>query len=160
MKKKIKIFLSALSLLCLNAVIAQSKTVSGNVTDANDGSPLPGVSIIVQGTTNGTQTDFDGNYSIDATVGEVLVFSYIGMKTQTLTIGNSNTIDIAMQEDASQLEEVVVTALGIKREERALGYAVSEIQGDEIAQVAQINPINAMQGKTAGVQISTTSGGT
>ena len=135
------------------------QTISGTITDET-GSPLPGVSIVVQGTTNGTQTDFDGNYSIDAAIGEVLVYSYLGMKTQTVTIGNSNTINITMGEDASQLEEVVVTALGIKREERALGYAVSEIQGDEIAQVAQINPVNALQGKTAGVQISTTSGGT
>ena len=160
MNKKIYFFLMALTLLCFNGVMAQSKAMSGSVTDANDGTPLPGVSIVVQGTTNGTQTDFDGNFNIEAATGDILVFSYIGMKTQSVTIGNSNTIDISMQEDASQLEEVVVTALGIKREERALGYAVSEIKGEEIAQVAQINPINAMQGKTAGVQISTTSGGT
>ena len=160
MNKKIHFFLMTLALLSLSGVMAQSKTISGSVTDGNDASPLPGVSIVVQGTTNGTQTDFDGNDSIDASLGDVLVFSYIGMKTQSVSIGNSNTIDISMQEDASQLEEVVVTALGIKREERALGYAVSEIKGEEIAQVAQINPVNAMQGKTAGVQISTTSGGT
>lgn len=160
MKKKLHFLITTCVLLCINGIIAQTKVLSGTVTDANDGTPLPGVSILVQGTTNGTQTDFDGNYTIEASVGDVLSFSYIGMKTQTVTIGNSNRIDIAMQEDASQLDEVVVTALGIKREERALGYAVSEIQGEEIAQTVQVNPVNALQGKTAGVQISTTSGGT
>ncbi|MEZ4969961.1 MAG: carboxypeptidase-like regulatory domain-containing protein [Flavobacteriaceae bacterium] len=92
--------------------------ISGTVTDANDGTPLPGVSIVIQGTTNGTQTDFDGNYSIDASVGDILVFSYIGMKTQSVTIGNTSNINISLQEDSSQLDEVVVTALGMKREKR------------------------------------------
>lgn len=150
----------ALTLLCLNGVMAQNKTVSGSVTDANDGTPLPGVSIVVQGTTNGTQTDFDGNYSLEVSVGDILSFSYIGMKTQTVTIGNSNSVNISMEEDSSQLDEVVVTALGIKREERALGYSVTEIAGGELAQAVQVNPVNTLQGKTAGVQISTTSGGT
>src|SRR5690606_23466520 len=160
MNKKIHFFLMALTLLCLNGVMAQNKTVSGSVTDANDGTPLPGVSIVVQGTTNGTQTDFDGNYSLEVSVGDVLSFSYIGMKTQTVTIGSSNNVNISMEEDSSQLDEVVVTALGIKREERALGYSVTEIAGGELAQAVQVNPVNTLQGKTAGVQISTTSGGT
>ena len=134
-------------------------TVTGTVTD-QQGVPLPGVNILVQGSTTGTQTDFDGNYSINAVTGDVLLFSYLGMKSQNVTVGANATVDISMQEDAAALDEVVVTALGIKREERALGYAVSEIQGDEIAQTVQVNPVNSLQGKTAGVQISTTAGGT
>lgn len=141
-----------------SSVIYQT-TVSGTVTDG-DGVPLPGVNILVQGSTVGTQTDFDGNYTIEASRGDVLIFSYLGMKGQIVSVESNTSINMTMQEDASALDEVVVTALGIKREERALGYAVSEIKGDEIAQTVQINPVNALQGKTAGVQISTTSGGT
>lgn len=160
MKKKLHFLIIVCALINLNGVLAQTRTVSGTVTDSNGGAPLPGVSISVQGTQKGTQTDFDGNFSLEVATGDVLVFSYMGMKTQTVTVGSLNTINLSMEEDASKLDEVVVTALGIKREERALGYAVSEIQGDEIAQTVQVNPVNALQGKTAGVQISTTSGGT
>lgn len=160
MKKKLHFLIIAWALLCLNGVMAQTRTLSGTVTDVNDGSPLPGVSILVQGTQKGAQTDFDGNFSLEAATGDKLVFSYLGMKTQTITVGNSNIVNISMEEDSSQLDEVVVTALGIKREERALGYSVTEIAGGELAQAVQVNPINALQGKTAGVQISTTSGGT
>ncbi|HLT52090.1 MAG TPA: carboxypeptidase-like regulatory domain-containing protein, partial [Arenibacter sp.] len=160
MKKKLYYLIVSCALLCLNGVMAQTRALSGTVTDVNDGTPLPGVSILVQGTTNGTQTDFDGNFTLEATTGDILVFSYLGMKTLTVSVGNSNNINVSMEEDSSQLDEVVVTALGIKREERALGYSVTEIAGGELAQAVQVNPVNTLQGKTAGVQISTTSGGT
>ena len=113
-------------------LMAQDKTVTGTVTDANDGAPLPGVNVLVQGTTNGTQTDFDGNYSIEAAEGDILVFSYLGTKTQTATVGSTNTVDVAMEEDASQLDEVVVTALGIKRQEKTLTYAQQSVDSDEL----------------------------
>jgi iron complex outermembrane receptor protein len=133
--------------------------VSGVVTD-KDGTPLPGVNIIIVGTTRGVSTDFDGNYTIEANVGDVLEFSFIGMLTDRVTVGDSNTINFAMQDGSSSLDEVVITALGIKREARAVGYSVTEIDGAELAQAAQLNPVNSLQGKTAGVQVSSTAGGT
>lgn len=102
-------------------LLAQSKTVTGTVTDSAYETPLPGgVNVLVQGTTNGTQTDFDGNYAIEASEGDVLVFSYLGMKSQTVTVSSSPTINIVLEEDASQLDEVVVTALGLSRKKKSL----------------------------------------
>jgi len=135
------------------------KTVTGTVTAASDGMPLPGVSILVQGTTNGTQTDFDGNYTIEVSQGEVLVYSYLGMLSQSITVGASNSIDIVMQEDASQLDEVVVTALGIKRQEKTLTYAQQTVKSDELTKTRDPNFMNALSGKTAGVEIKKSSSG-
>ncbi|MCK0189066.1 SusC/RagA family TonB-linked outer membrane protein [Arenibacter sp. F20364] len=140
-------------------LLAQSKTVTGMVTDATDGSPLPGVNVLVQGTTTGTQTDFDGNYSIEAESGNVLVFSFLGMKTQSVTVGASNTINVSMEEDAEQLGEVVVTALGIKREEKTLTYAQQTVDSDELTKTRDPNFMNAIAGKTAGVEIKKSSSG-
>ncbi|MFH6603698.1 SusC/RagA family TonB-linked outer membrane protein [Maribacter algicola] len=158
MKRKVHYFLTCLALLCIQGIIAQTKTVSGTVTDS-DGGPLPGVNVLVQGTTNGTQTDFDGNYSIEASEGDVLVFSYLGTKTQNITIGASSTIDLSMEEDASQLDEVVVTALGIKRQEKTLTYAQQTVAADEITKTRDINFLNSINGKTAGVEIKKSSSG-
>lgn len=155
-----RILLFFVLVMVASALSAQTKTVTGTVTDASDGLPLVGANVLIQGTTTGSQTDLDGTYTLSAQIGDVLVFSFLGMQTQSITVGASNVIDVSLFVDAEQLSEVVVTALGMKREERALGYAVSEIKGNEIAQVVQVNPVNAIQGKMAGVQISTTSGGT
>src|SRR5690606_9784134 len=114
---------------------------TGNVTD-QDGLPLPGVAVLVVGTTNGAQTDFDGNYTITANVGSVLRFSYLGQQTVDRTVGGASTINVQMQEDAQALEEVVVTALGITREKQDLGYATQELQGDEVSKVKQANFVN------------------
>tara|TARA_R100001369_G_scaffold90443_1_gene129477 strand:+ start:1169 stop:4186 length:3018 start_codon:yes stop_codon:yes gene_type:complete len=140
-------------------LLAQSKTVTGTVTDATDGSPLPGVNVLVQGTTTGSQTDFDGNYSIEAASGDVLVFSFLGMKTQSVTVGASNTINVSMQEDAEQLGEVVVTALGIKREEKTLTYAQQTVRADELTATRDPNFMNSISGKAAGVEIKKSSSG-
>ena len=158
MKRKVHYFLTFMALLCMQGMIAQ-KTVSGTVTDASDGSPLPGVNVLVQGTTTGAQTDFDGNYSIQASEGAVLVFSYLGMKNQSITVGSSNTINVAMEEDASQLDEVVVTALGIKRQEKTLTYAQQSVGADEITKTRDVNFLNSINGKTAGVEIKKSSSG-
>ncbi len=139
------------------AALAQEKNVSGTVTD-QDGLPLPGVSIMAVGTSNGTQTDFDGNYSITASIGQVLRFSYIGQKTVERTIGTSSTINVQMEEDAQALEEVVVTALGIAREEKALGYASQQLNTEKIADVPTTNVVNALSGKVSGVNITQSSG--
>lgn len=123
MKTKFSGILTLFLAFIVHLTYAQEKTVSGTVSDES-GLPLPGVNIIVKGTTNGTQSDFDGYYSISANSGDVLTFSYVGMKTQEVTVGASNTINVTLIEDAAVLDEVVVTALGIKREKKSLGYAV------------------------------------
>ncbi|NNE75814.1 MAG: TonB-dependent receptor plug domain-containing protein, partial [Pricia sp.] len=141
------------------SLIAQNKTVTGTVTSSTDGSPLPGVNVLVQGTTNGTQTDFDGNYTIEAAEGDVLLFSYLGTKSQSATVGSSDTIDVVMEEDASLLDEVVVTALGIKRQEKTLTYAQQSVDADELTKTRDPNFMNALSGKTAGVEIKKSSSG-
>lgn len=140
-------------------LLAQSKTLSGTVTDASDGSPLPGVNVLVQGTTNGTQTDFDGNFTIDASEGDVLVFSYLGMSSQSATVGSSNTINISMMEDASQLDEVVVTALGIERQQKSLSYANQQVETKELTQARSINVLEGLSGKVAGLSVTRSTSG-
>lgn len=130
---------------------AQEKTISGTVSDQNN-VPLGGVNILVQGTTNGTQSDFDGNYSITASVGETLVFTYIGLKEATAVVGSSNVINIQMQEDAQALEEVVVTALGIKRDKKSLGFAQQTVKSENLVRSRETDVSNALAGKVAGVQ--------
>ena len=145
-------------LLVLIAQISfgQEKVVSGTVTDQNN-LPLPGVNVLVKGTSTGTQTDFDGNYSIRASVGQTLVFSYLGQKTIENKVGSSNTISISMEEDASQLEEVVVVGYGTQSK-RTLTDAISRLSSEDIEEVPNPNLQNALVGKAAGVQITQTNG--
>jgi hypothetical protein len=131
--------------------------ISGNVTDETD-VPLPGVTVMVTGTNKGTTSDFDGNYSIAAQEGDILQFSYIGMKSQEITVGSSPTVDVKMMEDSEQLDEVIVTAFGISQEKKSLGYAAQNIDADAITKTKQTNLVSALQGQVAGVQI-TNSGG-
>ena len=147
-------------LLGFSSVMAQTKTVSGTVSSAGDNAPLPGVNVVVDGTSNGTQTDFDGNYSINAAEGDVLVFSYLGMKSQMVTVGASNNINVFMEEDASQLDEVVVTALGVKRQKKSLTYATQVVETEGIDEArAQQNLVNSLQGRVAGLSIQTSGNG-
>jgi TonB-linked SusC/RagA family outer membrane protein len=157
MKTKFSGILTLLLAFVVQFTFAQEKTISGTVSD-NSGMPLPGVNIIVKGTTNGTQTDFDGNYSINASSGSVLTFTYVGLKSVEQTVGAANTINVTMEEDASVLDEVVVTAQGIKREKKALGYAVSEVAAEEIEQRATGDVARVLSGKASGVQITAASG--
>lgn len=153
MRKKIKI----LFLVLFTTSIAFSQTtVSGNVKD-NDGSPLPGVNIQVKDSNNGTSTDFDGNYQISANQGDVLVFSFLGFHSQEVTV-SSSTQDVTLEEDANQLDEVVVTAFGIKKKEKALGYSVQKVDVKDLNLSGQTNALEALQGQIAGVQINRTSG--
>src|SRR5690606_19392126 len=132
MRTQIRVILTLLIVLVVHTSYAQDKVVSGTVSDES-GLPLPGVNIIVKGTTTGTQTDFDGKYSITANTGDILSITYVGLKSQEITVGSSNVINITMKEDAAMLDEVVVTALGIKREKKALGYATQELKGDAVS---------------------------
>jgi TonB-linked SusC/RagA family outer membrane protein len=153
--------LCGLSALLLFFVVqisfAQSKTVTGSVSDGS-GMPLPGVNIIIQGTTQGANTDFDGNYSITANVGDVLKFSFLGYKDELITVGLSSTVDVSLVEDAATLDEVVVTALGIEREEKSLGYAVSKVGKEDLEQKPDGDLGRILQGKAAGVNITASNG--
>lgn len=157
MRTKFNGILTLFLALIVQVSFAQEKTVSGTVTD-QDGLPLPGTSVVVQGTTTGTQTDFDGNYTINTEVGAVLVFSYIGQRTQEVTVGSDNTIDVQMVEDAQALEEVVVTAQGIQREERSLGYAVTTVEEEQVSSRPEADIGRVLQGKVAGVNITNNNG--
>ncbi len=133
--------------------------VKGKVTSQTDGLGLPGVTVLEKGTTNGTVADVDGNFSISvASSSSVLVFSYIGFNTVEMAVNNQTSLNVVMSENEQAMDEVVVTALGIEREKRSLGYAVGEVDGDAMRTVAQENAINALAGRVAGVQINQTSG--
>ena len=131
---------------------AYAQQISGTVTDEN-GVPLPGATVLVQGTSNGVSTDFDGNYSISASQGDTLVFSFVGYSSQSVVVGSSSTVNVSLEPD-NALEEVVVTALGVQRNTKALGYSVTNVEGDEISANPSTNAINALQGKVAGVNIT------
>lgn len=141
------------------ALYAQDKTISGKVTSSDDGSSLPGVSVLLKGTNTGTVTDIDGVYRLTVpSDGGVLVFSFIGMKSQEVTIGSQSVIDLSMEADVTQLSEVVVTALNIPREKKTLGYATQEVTSENLSVNRNQNVNEALAGKIAGVQVSTGSG--
>lgn len=151
MKTKFSGILTLLLVLIVQLAFAQEKTISGTVAD-DTGLPLPGVNIIIKGTSTGTQSDFDGNYTIGAAVGQTLVYSYVGFDTQEIAVGASNKINITMQA-GSVLDEVVVTALGISREKQSLGYSTQQVAGEDLATVKTNNFTNGLSGKVAGLQI-------
>ena len=157
MRTKLNGILTLLLAFVVHVSFAQDKTITGTVTD-QDGLPLPGVNIVVEGTTNGTQTDFDGNYSIQGSEGQVLLFTYIGQTDVKQTIGAGNTINVQMQENAEALEEVVVTAQGIKREKKALGYAVTSVGSEELESRAEGDVARVLSGKASGVNITAAGG--
>ena len=147
--------------LCTTSVMAQSvqHTVSGSLTSSEDGMPLPGVSVVLKGTTQGVSSDFDGNYSINVPNGNgVLVFSYIGFEAQEVAVNGRTSINITLEPGAQALDEVVVTALGIKRADKSLGYSVENVAGEELTRVAQENVLNSLSGKVAGVTLNATGG--
>ena len=140
-------------------LMAQTVTVSGTVTTADEGTSLPGVAIVVKGTTVGTVTDLDGKYTLAVPAdAQVLQFMFVGMKTQEITIAGQSTIDVALEQDVLGLEEVVVTGLGTTRAKKALGYSVQDVSGEEIETAREQNIVNSLQGKMAGVQITNASG--
>ena len=133
----------------------KTKIISGTVTDADTGSPVPGVNVVERGTSNGTSTDFDGNYTIEVSnESATLVFSSLGYTTQTFPVSGTITINVILSSSAESLDEVVVTALGIQRDRRALGYAVTQLEGEALSEVKTPNALNALQGKVAGVNIT------
>ena len=138
---------------------AQDRTISGTVSSEEDGSGLPGVNVILQGTTTGTTTDIDGNFRLDVpTDGGVLVFSFIGLSAQEIEIGTRSVIDVVMSSDVEELQEVVVTALGITKEKAALGYAVTSVGGEQLEARPEADIARLLRGKVPGVDITSTSG--
>ena len=132
------------------------KTVTGVVSDS-DGLPLPGATVLVQGTTTGVTTDFDGNFSINVAEGQILEFSFVGYETAALAVGAGNVINVTLSL-GTQLEEVIVTSLGITREKRALGYAVSEVDNTQIENRASGDVARVLSGKASGVQVTNQGG--
>ncbi|WP_071885869.1 SusC/RagA family TonB-linked outer membrane protein [Hymenobacter sedentarius] len=138
---------------------AQSRPVSGRVLDKSTNEGLPGVSVIVKGTTVGTATDTEGRYALNVAGPEAtLQFKYLGYVTVEQAVGNSATVDVAMAVDTKQLDEVVVTSLGIQREKRALGYAVSEVKTEQVVQRSEPDILRTLTGKVPGVNITSSSG--
>ncbi|HLN73909.1 MAG: SusC/RagA family TonB-linked outer membrane protein [Methylococcaceae bacterium] len=145
----------------LNVLWAQTREIRGTVTSADDGSSLPGVSVSVKGTTLGTITDMDGAFRLKVPQdAKSLIFSFVGMVNQEVAINNQSTINVKMASQNISVDEVVVTALGISRDKKALGYSVAEVKGDELlkARGGVSNPINSLAGKVAGLQITSASG--
>ena len=142
----------------INQQKQETVKVKGKVVDAT-GEPLIGVSILVKGSTNGTVTDVDGNFNIEAVKGATLEISYIGYTTQSIPVTGNVSLNIVMKEDSEQLEEVVVTALGIKRSEKALSYNVQKVGGDELTAIKDANFMNSLNGKVAGVNIQRSASG-
>ena len=145
-----------LSLLTISAYA--QKIISGTVKDKT-GSPIPAVSILIKGTQKGVSTDGNGKYSITAAEGNTIVFRYLGYKAHEAVVGSAATIDVVLQEENNSLNEVVVTALGIKREKKSLGYAVQEVKGNSLVEAREPNLVNTLSGKVAGLQITRSSNG-
>ncbi|KVV13899.1 SusC/RagA family TonB-linked outer membrane protein [Flavobacterium sp. TAB 87] len=156
MKLKFNGLLVLLFALMAQITFAQERVVSGIVSD-DTGMPLPGVSVLVKGTQTGTQSDFDGKYSIKATQSQVLAFTYIGMKTKEIT-ASSPTLNVKLASDAMELESVVVTALGVKKSARAIAYATQEVKAADLTRASNNSLTGALQGKLAGVAITPSSG--
>ncbi len=142
-------------------VFAQVRSIQGKVTSSDDGLPLPGTSVVLKGTSNGTTTNADGNYTLGniPTTGGILVFSFLGYETYEVSIGDRSILNVSLSPDANQLSEVVVTSLGIERKRQSLGYAVQSVGAKELTEVKQPNIVSALQGQVAGVQITNTGGG-
>ncbi|HEY5751262.1 MAG TPA: SusC/RagA family TonB-linked outer membrane protein [Chryseolinea sp.] len=159
MMKKIRILLLPLAMLLCGYVSAQ--TVTGKVTSASDGASVPGVSVVVKGTTVGTTTDTDGNYTLSGSdVGTgTLVFSFIGFETQEIAVGSRTTVNVTLTEDIKELGEVVVTALGITKETQRLGYSVTRVDGEQMNKARENNVALSLSGRVAGLNVKGTSGG-
>ena len=154
--KKITLFIVV---LLINVPLFSQIVVTGKVTDAFIGEPLPGATVQIEGTTIGTTTDFDGMYTLEViSETDVLMVSFIGFLSQSIPIDSQQEINVALEEDVLKLDEVVVTALGIRREKKALGYSVQDVKGDELTEANPDNVVSALSGRVAGAQIVTSSG--
>ncbi|MFD0993125.1 SusC/RagA family TonB-linked outer membrane protein [Tenacibaculum geojense] len=150
MKTKFNGILTLLLAFVVHISFAQDRTISGTVSDETG--PLPGVSVLKKGTSQGTETDFDGKFSIQAKTGDILVFSFVGMQTKEVAVSSSNNLSVTL-ESGNVLDEVVVTALGIKREKKSLGFAQQTVKAEQLTQTREVDINNSIAGRVAGVQI-------
>ncbi|QNF32896.1 SusC/RagA family TonB-linked outer membrane protein [Adhaeribacter swui] len=151
------LLLYALVTLALSPVLAQQPIkVSGKIVDAD--LPLPGVTVLVKGTTTGTVSNAEGMYTLECPPTSTLVFSFIGYTSQEIAVGGKTSINVSLATDATQLGEVVVTAFGIEREKKALGYTIQEVSGSKLAEVKTSNVVNNLSGRVAGVQVNSNGG--
>jgi len=150
MKTKFNGILTLFLALVVQISFAQEKTISGIVSDVSG--VLPGVSVIIEGTKTGTETDFDGKYTIKANEGDVLVYRYLGYATLTQVVGSGKTINVTLQEGSEMLDEITI-GLGVSKKEKAIGYAVQKVSGENIDKAKEPNLVNSLQGRIAGVQI-------
>ena len=157
--KRLTVMLAFIVFAGVSLLQAQTVQITGTVTSSEDGEPIPGVSVVVKGTTIGTTSDYDGTYSLavpeDA---NTLVYSFVGMKTLEVPIEGQTTIDVVMDADVLQVDELVVTALGLNKEAKALGYSVQEVDAEEIGNSSATNVLNSLSGKVAGVTINSSAG--
>ncbi len=156
LKRYVKVYLYSIFILFffVSASFAQERTVTGTVTDSEDGSPLVGVTVLIQGTTTGTITDVDGKYSLKVPGSDaVLQFSFVGYTTVTIPVGNQSVIDVKLEPSAIAVDEVVVTSLGIKREKKRIAYAAQNVDVKDLAQARELNVANSMAGKVAGLDL-------
>lgn len=150
-----KIIINACIFLFIGVTAYAQHQIRGTVRSSDNGETLPGVSILIKGTSQGTSTDVDGNYQLNVPDGQaILVFSFVGYTSQEVATGNRSVIDVELTPEARRLDEVVVTALGVKREKREIGYSSEKINTDEVLRAGTSNVIGALSGRSAGVQIS------
>lgn len=157
MKQKLLSFI-LLCTLFVGVSFAQNRQVSGQVTSASDGTPIGGVSVAVVGGTSASQTDASGRYNLSVPENATLNFSYIGFLAQRIVVGQQSIVNVKLVEDATSLDEVVVTAMGISKEKRALSYATQEVKADKLTQASNSNLATALQGKVSGVEVTPSSG--
>jgi TonB-linked SusC/RagA family outer membrane protein len=136
-----------------NIVMAQDNAITGKVVEQN-GSGIPGVSVLIKGTSKGTTTDGTGSFKITVSAKAVLVFRYVGFKTQEIAVSSQTNLSVVLAQDTKQLEEVVVTAMGIKKEARSLGYTTQDVKGEDLVKAREPNPINSLTGKIAGLTVN------
>lgn len=154
-----KLLLTCFALAVALIAFAQERPISGKVTSKEDGSPLPGVNVVVKGTTSGAVTDSDGVYKLNVGPGDqTLIFSFIGLQTSEVAIGSRSVVDVQLSLDVTQLSEVVVTAQGVQREQKALGFATTTISSAMLAEKPETDVGRALQGRTPGLQILNSSG--
>ncbi len=156
--KKFTLLLVTIIVIGFQALNAQTKVIIGKVTNVEDGNGIPGVTVVVKGTSTGTTTDIDGKYSITVSQSaKYLVFTYVGMKTFEAEIGSKTKIDVALVSDVVNIQGVVITAMGIKKSEKSLGYSATQIGAEEISKTQTNSVMNSLQGKVAGINISSSS---
>ena len=153
-----RVFLTGIFVFAMVVAAFSQGSITGTVS-SDDGSALPGVNVVIKGTARGTTTDAEGRYSVQAAQGETLVFSFIGYLQQEIPVGAQSVIDVVLSTDTRQLEEVVVTAFGIEREKKALGYSVQEVQAEELTVARESNVVNSLKGRVAGLHVNPSTSG-